>query len=68
MRKVELAYLEVMNETEQFMVFQTTFNKKEYGQSLMLNTALPVQVQDIQIERTVRTLETITAKKLDKVR
>jgi len=65
MRKIEFYYVEVMNETEQFMVFTTTFDKKELGKDLVLNTALPPAIQDIQIRRTIALLEHVTRKKLE---
>jgi len=64
MRKVEFDYLEVLNETEQLMVFTIVFDKKEYGQTLLLNTALPIEVQDIRIRKTVTFLSDITRKRL----
>jgi len=57
MRKVELTHVEVLNETEQILIFTTKFNKKDFGANLILNLALPVTVQDIQIRKTVLVLE-----------
>lgn len=62
MREVELIYVEVLNETEQVLVFATTFNNEPYGAPLTLNTALPVDVQDIQIRKTVTKLERMKTK------
>jgi len=53
MREVEFYYLEILNETEQLMIFRTTFNKEPYGEMLVLNTALPVKKQDEQIKQAV---------------
>lgn len=62
MRKVEFAYLEIINNTEQLIIFVTTFNKKSYGADIILNTALPVEVQDVQIRKVIKKLETMKAK------
>lgn len=67
MRKVTLEYVEVVNETEQFMIFSTTFDKKDLGLELILNTALPLQVQDLRIRKTVERLEKLTRKDVSKM-
>jgi len=64
MKEVELYYLEVLNETEQFMIFTTTFNKELFGLDLTLNTALPAQVQDLKIARIIERLSKISRKTL----
>lgn len=66
MKDIEFYYLEIINETEQLMVFTTTFNRKEYGLDLMLNTALPIEVQDIQIRKIITKLNGISRKTLKK--
>lgn len=57
MRKVELLHLEVINETEQLYVFGTMFNGILYAQQLMLNTALPIEMQDELIKNMIEFLE-----------
>jgi len=57
MRKVELLHLEVINETEQLYIFGTMFNKVLYAQQLMLNTALPIPMQDELIRGIVEFLK-----------
>jgi len=60
MRKAVLYYLEVLNETEQVLIFTVDFNNKKYGVDLILNTALSVQVQDVKIRKTIAKLEGMT--------
>ena len=60
MRKVELIYIEVMNETEQLFVFETTFNKQQYAIPLILNMALPVEIQDTQFGNVILSLVSMT--------
>lgn len=62
MREVELIYVEVMNETEQLFIFTATFNKEQYANTLILNTALPITVQDLEIIEVVESLATLTRK------
>lgn len=52
-KEAEFYYLEVINETEQLMIFTVDFNKKKYGADLILNIALPILVQDEKIRKTV---------------
>ena len=59
-RKVELLHLEVINETEQLYVFGTMFNKVLYAQQLMLNTALPVEMQDELFRNIISMLTDMT--------
>ena len=59
MKKAELIYVEVLNETEQLFLFAVEFNKKLYGLELALNLALPVTIQDIQIRRLIAKVETM---------
>lgn len=47
-------YVEVLNETEQLMVFSDA--AKNTGVELILNTALPIEVQDIQINKKITRL------------
>lgn len=61
--KAELIYLEILNETEQFMMFAVKYYGKLYGLELTLNTALPVKTQDEQIAALVEKL--ITMRKAD---
>lgn len=56
MRNIELIYVEVINETEQLMIFAFPVGKKAYGLDLMLNTALPATIQDIQIRKLITKL------------
>lgn len=60
MREVELIYLEVMNETEHLFVFETTFNKHQYAIPVIINMALPVEIQDEQISGLVMALVNMT--------
>jgi len=60
MRKVELIYAEVMNETEHLFVFMTVFNKQEYAKVVILNMALSTEVQDAQFGRIILELASIT--------
>lgn len=62
MKKVELIYIEVMNETEQLFIFETTFNKQQYAQMITLNTALPVAMQDMQLRVAILSLANMTRK------
>ena len=62
MRKVEMLHLEVINETEQLYVFGTMFNKVVYAQQLMLNTALPIEMQDILFRNIIEFLESLKRK------
>jgi len=62
MRKIEFAYLEILNLTEQYMIFTTTFNRKEYGVDITLNTALPIEVQDVKLRKIIKKLETMKTK------
>lgn len=57
MRKVEFMYVEVLNETQQLMLFMTKFNRQDYGMVLTLNMALSVKNQDMQIAEIVYALE-----------
>jgi len=60
MREVELTYVEVMNETEQLLVFETTFNKQMYARLIILNTALPVESQDVLLRVLILSLANMT--------
>ncbi len=62
MRKVELLHLEVINETEQLYVFGTMFNKVLYAQQIMMNTALPIEMQDVLFAKLILTLAEMTRK------
>lgn len=62
MHKVELVYVEVLNETEQLLFFTTIFNKEIYGSPVILNTALTIKNQDIEIQKTVEKLKKMTRK------
>ena len=53
-KEVIFDYVEVINETEQLMIFTEGTGKT--GIDLILNTALPVQVQDIQINKKIAKL------------
>ncbi len=57
--KVEFAYLEIVNATEQLMVFSTEYYGKPYGLEIILNTALPIEVQDGQIRKVIEKLATM---------
>lgn len=59
MRKIELIYVEVMNETEHIFIFATTFNGQQYAQMLILNIALPVVMQDEKLNKAIVTLTDI---------
>jgi len=67
MRKIIFEYLEVLNETEQLIVFSTIFDRKSVGLDLKLNTALPAPIQDIQLRRTIVKLERLTRKDVEKM-
>lgn len=60
MRKVELAYVEVLNETEQTFIWSTIFNKKMYATVITLNMALSVKHQDRELRRGIYKLEGMT--------
>lgn len=47
-------YLEVLNETEQLIIF--TDKSEKIGLDLILNTALPAEIQDIQINKIITKL------------
>ncbi len=51
--KVEFVYLEIVNQTEQLMVFSTSYYGKEYGLEIILNTALPIEVQDEKLRKII---------------
>jgi len=61
-KEAEFYYLEVINETEQLMIFTIDFNRKKYGADLILNMALPIEVQDVKIRKTVTKAEQMTKK------
>jgi len=60
MRKVELIYVEVINETEQLFIFETLFNKQNYAHLLVLNTALPIEMQDGLLSKVILSLANMT--------
>lgn len=62
MREIYLDYVEVLNETEQALVFKTLFNREEYGVLVTLNTAQKIPVQDAYIARELETLINIDRK------
>lgn len=62
MREVELIYIEVMNETEQLFVFETVFNKKSYAYAIVLNTALSIKIQDMELSNCILSLANMTRK------
>jgi len=62
MRKVELIYLEVMNETEHLFVFETTFNSQTYALPVILNMALPTEIQDTELKKVIGSLANMTRK------
>jgi len=58
MKNAELIYVEVLNETEHFFVFAVKNSDKQLcGLELILNLALPVEVQDIKIRKTITKVE-----------
>jgi len=65
MKKVEFIYVEVLNETEQIFVFETTFNKQLYAQVIILNTALPIKIQDLELSKIIESLANMTRKDAD---
>jgi len=62
MREVNFGYLEVLNETEQLMIFTVRFNKRLWGMDIILNTVLPVEIQDIQLRKVIAKAENIKLK------
>ena len=60
MREVEFLYVEVINETEQILIFQTIFNKQPYAKMITLNTALPVEMQDERLRKLITSLANMT--------
>lgn len=60
MREVELIYIEVLNETEQLFIFETTFNNQPYAQMITLNTALPIDIQDMHLSTIILSLANMT--------
>lgn len=62
MREVKLIYVEVMNETEQVFIFETTFNKHRYAHMIILNTALSIEMQDMQLRELIGSLANMTQK------
>jgi len=62
MREVNLIYVEVMNETEQLFVFETTFNKHQYANILTLNMALSIDIQDSEFSKTISLLSNMSRK------
>lgn len=62
MRKVELIYIEVMNETEQLFVFSTIFKGEIYAQPIILNMALPIGIQDLTFQKSILALINMTRK------
>jgi len=65
MRKVELAYVEILNETEQLFIFTTIFNKETYAQTIVMNMALPLHIQDIRFVEVISVLAEMTKKDAD---
>ena len=66
MRKVEFLYVEVLNETEQILIFQTIFNKQPYAKLITLNMALPIEMQDERLRKLISTLANMTRKDASK--
>jgi len=66
MREVELIYVEVLNETEQVFIFETVFNKQKYAHLLVLNTALLIKIQDLELARCILSLANMTRKDAEK--
>lgn len=60
MRKVEFYYVEVLNETEQLIMFRTMFDKKPYATMRVINTVLPIEQQDSLLKIDIQALENIT--------
>lgn len=60
MREVYLLYVEVLNETEHVFIFETKFNKQKYAHMLVLNTALPIKIQDLEFNRIISSLVNMT--------
>ncbi len=56
MREIELIYIEVMNETEHLFVFSTKFNGTEYAVPIVINTALPIAIQNTVLNKALLTL------------
>lgn len=67
MREIEFAYLEVLNATEQMIIFTTVFNRKTYGQVLVLNTALTPESQKVEIQKAISALEDLTRETAKKI-
>lgn len=59
MRKVTLVHVEVLNETEQILIFQVTFNKCEYTGYVITNAVRPIATQDAEISKCVTQLATM---------
>lgn len=62
MRAVEFIYVEVINETEQVLVFEATFNGKSYAVPIVLNMALPIESQDVILVNAIVALGNMTRK------
>jgi hypothetical protein len=66
-KEVFFSYVEVLNATEQLMVFTTVIDKKEYGAHLILNTALSIGMQDIHITNTINQVLALTKKSVKEI-
>lgn len=51
-----------MNETEQVFVFETIFNNKSYAIPIIINMALPVELQDHTLLSAIAMLTNMTRK------
>ena len=51
-----------MNETEQLFVFETIFNSQSYAIPIIINMALPVELQNSVLLRTITSLANMTRK------
>lgn len=67
-KTVDFSYVEVLNTTEQLMVFTTKIDGKEYGSYVILNTALSVGMQDIEIANTVDQVMKLTKKSVNEIK
>lgn len=66
-KEVYFSYVEVLNATEQLMIFTTVIDGEEYGDHLILNTALSVGMQDILITNTVNKVLAMTKKTIQDI-
>lgn len=60
MTNIELDYIGVLDETNQLFIFTKKIGKESYGVHVIVNMALPIQIQDSELVKTIEKTKKLT--------